>query len=49
MLYTDPSRGELDMVFQFEHVDLDSGPVGRPADDDAPAQAVAQAMAGRAG
>ncbi len=24
-LLTDPVRGELDMVFQFEHVDLDSG------------------------
>jgi oligo-1,6-glucosidase len=29
VLYTDPSRGELDMVFQFEHVDLDSGPNGK--------------------
>ena len=29
MLYTDPARGELDMVFQFEHVDLDSGPRGK--------------------
>jgi len=28
-LYTDPARGELDMVFQFEHVDLDSGPAGK--------------------
>jgi oligo-1,6-glucosidase len=28
-LYTDPARGELDMVFQFEHVDLDSGPGGK--------------------
>jgi oligo-1,6-glucosidase len=28
-LYTDPSRAELDMVFQFEHVDLDSGPGGK--------------------
>ena len=27
--YTDPARGELDMVFQFEHVDLDSGPGGK--------------------
>jgi oligo-1,6-glucosidase len=24
-LYTDPARGELDMVFQFEHVQLDRG------------------------
>jgi oligo-1,6-glucosidase len=24
-LYTDPARGELDMVFQFEHVNLDQG------------------------
>jgi oligo-1,6-glucosidase len=29
VLYTDPARGELDMVFQFEHVDLDSGPGGK--------------------
>ncbi len=29
MLYTDPTRGEVDMVFQFEHVDLDSGPGGK--------------------
>ncbi len=28
-LYTDPSRQELDMIFQFEHVDLDSGPHGQ--------------------
>ena len=28
-LYTDAARGELDMVFQFEHVDLDNGPGGR--------------------
>ncbi len=28
-LYTDQSRGEVDMVFQFEHVDLDSGPGGK--------------------
>ncbi len=28
-LYTDPARGEVDMVFQFEHVDLDSGPRGK--------------------
>jgi oligo-1,6-glucosidase len=26
VLYTDPERGELDMVFQFQHIDLDSGP-----------------------
>ena len=25
-LFTDPARRELDMVFQFEHVDLDHGP-----------------------
>jgi oligo-1,6-glucosidase len=25
-LFTDPARGEVDMVFQFEHVDLDHGP-----------------------
>ncbi|WP_143416053.1 alpha-glucosidase [Geobacillus sp. E263] len=29
ILYTDPSRHELNMVFQFEHVDLDSGPGGK--------------------
>ncbi len=29
VLYTDPARGEVDMVFQFEHVDLDSGPGGK--------------------
>ncbi len=28
-LYTDPARAEVDMVFQFEHVDLDSGPNGK--------------------
>ena len=34
-LFTDPARGELDMVFQFEHVDLDHGPGGKW--DDRPA------------
>ncbi len=29
VLYTDPDRAELDMIFQFEHVDLDSGPGGK--------------------
>ena len=28
-LYTDPARGELDMVFQFEHVSLTDGPGGK--------------------
>ena len=28
-LYSDAARAELDMVFQFEHVDLDAGPDGR--------------------
>ncbi len=28
-LYTDPDRGELNMVFQFEHVSLDHGPGGK--------------------
>jgi oligo-1,6-glucosidase len=28
-LFTDPARAEVDMVFQFEHVDLDYGPGGR--------------------
>lgn len=27
--FTDPRRAELDMVFQFEHVDLDHGPGGK--------------------
>lgn len=29
ILYTDPSRHELNMVFQFKHVGLDSGPGGK--------------------
>jgi oligo-1,6-glucosidase len=29
LLFTDPDRHELDMVFTFEHVDLDHGPNGR--------------------
>jgi len=28
-LYTDPARGEVDMIFQFEHVELDRGPGGK--------------------
>lgn len=28
-LFTDPARGEVDMVFQFEHVGLDQGPGGK--------------------
>ena len=28
VLYTDPSRGEVDMVFTFEHVNLDTAPGG---------------------
>ncbi|MCT7661085.1 alpha-glucosidase [Mycobacterium deserti] len=28
-LYTDPTRGELNMVFQFEHVSVDHGPAGK--------------------
>lgn len=28
-LFTDPARREVDMVFQFEHVDLDAGPGGK--------------------
>ncbi len=28
-LFTDPARAEIDMVFQFEHVQLDSGPLGK--------------------
>jgi oligo-1,6-glucosidase len=29
LLYTDPARAEVDMVFQFEHVGLDHGPGGK--------------------
>ena len=29
VLFTDPERREVDMVFQFEHVSLDSGPGGK--------------------
>jgi oligo-1,6-glucosidase len=29
VLFTDPARAELDMVFQFEHVGLDHGPGGK--------------------
>lgn len=29
ILFTAPDRREVDMVFQFEHVDLDSGPGGK--------------------
>ena len=29
VLYTNPERQELDMVFHFEHMDLDSGPKGK--------------------
>ncbi len=29
VLFTDPARGEVNMVFQFEHVELDSGPGGK--------------------
>jgi oligo-1,6-glucosidase len=28
-LFTDPARGELDMVFQFEHMGVDQGPGGK--------------------
>ncbi|MGT2427455.1 alpha-glucosidase [Amnibacterium kyonggiense] len=27
--YTDPARGEVDMVFQFEHVSIDQGPTSK--------------------
>ena len=51
-LYTDPARGELDMIFQFEHVDLDSGPQGKwdvvPMTLPRP-QGVARPLAGRPG
>lgn len=29
LMFTDPARAELDMVFQFEHVGLDHGPGGK--------------------
>jgi oligo-1,6-glucosidase len=29
LLFTDPARREVDMVFQFEHVQVDQGPGGR--------------------
>jgi oligo-1,6-glucosidase len=29
VLFTDPARNEVDMVFQFEHVSLDAGPGGK--------------------
>lgn len=29
ILYTDPARDEVNMVFTFEHMDLDSGPGGK--------------------
>ncbi|MFB2556355.1 alpha-glucosidase [Herbiconiux liangxiaofengii] len=29
VLFTDPARREVDMVFQFEHVGLDHGPLGK--------------------
>ncbi len=29
LLFTDPARAEVDMVFQFEHVSLDQGPGGK--------------------
>jgi oligo-1,6-glucosidase len=29
LLFSDPARGELDMIFTFEHVSLDHGPGGR--------------------
>ncbi|MFZ3453983.1 alpha-glucosidase [Arthrobacter sp. 7Tela_A1] len=29
LLFTIPERGELDMIFQFEHVNLDHGPGGK--------------------
>jgi oligo-1,6-glucosidase len=28
-LFTDPARAEVDMVFQFEHVQLDQGPTSK--------------------
>ena len=50
-LFTDPARGEVDMVFQFEHVNLDQGvvEVGRPAAPVARPEGVVRPLAGRAG
>ena len=48
-LFTDPARGEVDMVFQFEHVNVDQGArqVGSPAARPAGPQGDARAVAGR--
>ena len=50
-LFTDPARAEVDMVFQFEHVQLDQGPTSkwdiRPLRLTRP-QGVVRALAGRA-
>ena len=40
VLYTDPQRAELDMVFQFEHVSLDQSPTDKFAYAEAAAGAV---------
>ena len=49
-LFTDPARAEVDMVFQFEHVQLDQGPTSKwdmhPLRLTRP-QGVARALAGR--
>src|SRR3954452_16587301 len=29
VLFTDPARGEVDMIFQFEHVQIDQGPASK--------------------
>ena len=49
-LFTDPARGEVDMVFQFEHVSLDQGAtqVGRAPAAAARPQGIARPLAGRA-
>ena len=49
-LFTDPARAEVDMVFQFEHVQLDQGDeqVGRPPARAARPQGVVRPLAGRA-
>ena len=49
--FTDPARGEVDMVFQFEHVGLDHGPAASSTCGRSPAgpQGVVRPLAGRPG
>ena len=50
-LFTDPARGEVDMVFQFEHVGLDQGAeqVGPAPAAAARPEGIARPLAGRPG